>query len=583
MTLVSRRCRTVSRERPGARAWVCAAILLGGGACGPARPPPPSSDAAAPGDAAAGPEPWTAGICDGRAAPGAWCWAYPRPAGARLNRLWGTGPRDVWAVGELGTIVHFDGVRWTRAPSGTRDSLVAIAGVGPGDAWAIGTNRTLLRLSGGVWRAVQLPSLDEDEALADLHVLPNGEAWIVGGMSKKAPASGETIVSRCLIGHLDAGAGAAWRFDEENDCGPLGRVWGTSPSDVWADGGDVVHWNGRYLTRNPKQKRAAIVGRHGHGSGWKLDLSWAGGGSGPLVDARRPNARLPNATDFWAWGPDEVWALTVGSGLAHFDGRRWSRGDDPVTLVAVAARAADDVWAVGLKSTLLHFDGRTWRSSRLPGSGRHSPLAMAVSGTDDVWVLTGGELMRFDGQRWATVLSSPPGSALSSLFVPGPSDAWVTAGSKVLHWNGRVVETIDANFNASRVFGDAHQVWVGWPLHRLEGGKLVTPSETVGPDGKSLNVFVAGASDGQALWLARYEGMSRLESGRLEIATGFPRGQLRAIWSGPAGEVWAVGSHVVHGGAASWTVEELPVDAAAIGGAQGLVWVLGPQGLLFRR
>ena len=164
--------------RPAGLAF--AAALLGG-ACGRPSAPPPRSDAAAP-------APWTAGACD--ADGHGWCVAYPRPTGTKLNRLWGSGPRDVWAVGEVGTILHYDGERWTRFPSGTRDSLVAISGRGPGDAWAIGKNRTLLRLSGGAWKTVEMPKLENEEELADLLVLPNGEAWIVGGMVQRSGAAG---------------------------------------------------------------------------------------------------------------------------------------------------------------------------------------------------------------------------------------------------------------------------------------------------------------------------------------------------------------------------------------------------------
>src|SRR5215470_10513682 len=121
--------------RGSTKALACALLAAG---CGHPSAPPAAGDAAAA-------APWTAGACE----PGGhgWCAAYPRPTGAKLNRLWGTAPDDVWAVGDVGTILHFDGERWTRFPSGTRDSLVAIGGRGVGDAWAIGKYRTLLRLS----------------------------------------------------------------------------------------------------------------------------------------------------------------------------------------------------------------------------------------------------------------------------------------------------------------------------------------------------------------------------------------------------------------------------------------------------
>ncbi len=561
------------RSRPTRRidavAFVAALLVA---ACGrsSAPAPRPAVDATAA-------EAWPAGICSGDG----WCWAHPRPTGAKLNRLWGTGPSDVWAVGEGGTILHFDGTRWSRVPSGTANSLLAIGGRAAGDAWAIGNRRTLLRLSGGAWRPVELPKLEEEEELADLLVLPNGEAWIVGGATKKSRA-GEEIVSRCLIGHTEGGAAAAWRLDEDGDCGPLGRVWGASPDDVWADGGSVVHWNGRYLTVNPKKKPAPIIGRHGYAGGWKLALDWGGGGIGPLVDPRRPKAGPGDVRDFWAWGPDEVWAISKDGSLMHFDGKRWSRGDDPVSLRAVAARAADDVWAIGADESLLHFDGHDWRSSRLSGISNRSLLAIAAPATQgadrELWVLTRTDLLHFDGKRWASIVAGPRWT-FESFVVRGPRDVWVAAGTKVLDWNGQAVETFDVDFDARRIFGDARELWAGWPLHRMgrqQDGH--SGPEAAGTDGKGLH-FAGGAMGGGALWLAGGKRISRLAGGRLDVVKDLPvkdQPRLDAIWVTPSGEIWAGGTHIVHGKGDSWTVDERfgTADITSVGGADGLVWAL---------
>jgi hypothetical protein len=559
-------------------AGIACAVSLCGAACGrSAAPARPAVDAAAP-------EAWTTGICG---AGDGWCWGFPRPTGAKLNRLWGTSAEDVWAVGEGGTIIHFDGARWAQVPSGTTDALVAIGGRGPGDAWAIGSRRTVLRLSGSTWRAAEMPKLDDEPTFADLLVLPNGEAWIVGGATKKSLA-GDEIISHCLIGHTDAGADANWKFDDDGACGPLGRVWGASPDDVWADGGDdVVHWNGRYLTRNPKQKPAAIVGRHGYASGWKLALDWGSGGMGTLVHPS-PKIEDPGAArDFWAWSGDEVWAISKDGALRHFDGKGWSRGDDPVYLRAVAARAADDIWAIAQESAVLHFDGRVWRSSRLPGAATQYPVAIAAptapsQGADEVWVLTARELLRFDGTRWTTVVAKSQWT-LSSFLVRAPNDIWIGAGSKLLHWNGETAETIDVDFNASHVFGDARELWAGWPLHRWDGSKMVIPPETAGKDGKGM-VFSSGALGGGALWLVGEKRISRLAGGRLDTVKDLSA-RLDAIWASAAGEIWAAGTHLVHGRGETWTSEARPggADFTSIGGGDGVVWALSRDGLLVRR
>jgi len=41
-----------------------------------------------------------------------------------LSALWGSGPNDVFAAGEKGTIVHYDGTRWVVARVRLDNNLV---------------------------------------------------------------------------------------------------------------------------------------------------------------------------------------------------------------------------------------------------------------------------------------------------------------------------------------------------------------------------------------------------------------------------------------------------------------------------
>ncbi len=60
------------------------------------------------------------------------------PTRATLRGLWGSRAGDVWAVGERGTILHFDGERWAELPSPTEHTLLRVRGTGPRHALAIG-------------------------------------------------------------------------------------------------------------------------------------------------------------------------------------------------------------------------------------------------------------------------------------------------------------------------------------------------------------------------------------------------------------------------------------------------------------
>jgi hypothetical protein len=63
---------------------------------------------------------------------------------AYYTAVWPSGPRDVWAVGTEGMIVHGDGVSFETQPSPTTEALLSLWGSGPTDIWAGGEGRMLL-------------------------------------------------------------------------------------------------------------------------------------------------------------------------------------------------------------------------------------------------------------------------------------------------------------------------------------------------------------------------------------------------------------------------------------------------------
>ena len=73
-----------------------------------------------------------------------WCWRNPLPPGNNLHATWGSGASDVWEVGDLGTILHWDGSAWTRVSSGTTSTLSGVWVSEASDVWAVGGSGTIL-------------------------------------------------------------------------------------------------------------------------------------------------------------------------------------------------------------------------------------------------------------------------------------------------------------------------------------------------------------------------------------------------------------------------------------------------------
>jgi hypothetical protein len=54
-----------------------------------------------------------------------------------LHGIWGSSPEDVFAVGDDGTILHYDGVSWTQMESGTDEWLTDVGGLSSMEVYAV--------------------------------------------------------------------------------------------------------------------------------------------------------------------------------------------------------------------------------------------------------------------------------------------------------------------------------------------------------------------------------------------------------------------------------------------------------------
>ena len=67
------------------------------------------------------------------------------PTSNALADVWGRDATNQWAVGDLGTILAFNGTTWTAQPSPTQNALNAMWGSSPSEMWIVGNAATILR------------------------------------------------------------------------------------------------------------------------------------------------------------------------------------------------------------------------------------------------------------------------------------------------------------------------------------------------------------------------------------------------------------------------------------------------------
>ena len=276
----------------------------------------------------------------------------PPPANAKLFGDWAIDSSDVFAVGDAGTILYYDGTSWSFRASGTTNTLYSM---GPGVV-VVGAGGTILRYD---------PTTDSwgpqtsgtTNALYGVARTPPGRTFVVVG-------AGGTIL------HYD---GTNWIPQTSGTTAALysvARVPGVAANFAVGAGGTILYYDG--TNWSPQT------------SGTANDLFCVGVISG---------------TDVYAFGG--------GGTILHYDGTTWTARTSGTTnaLRNVAgaftpAGVMTDLWAVGDGGTILHSgDGVTW-SAQASGTTNDLTSAMAVTANDVFAVGDKGTILQYNGTEW---------------------------------------------------------------------------------------------------------------------------------------------------------------------------------------
>ena len=182
----------------------------------------------------------SSGTCGGGGVPGVcaaplctvegWCWANPQPLGTPLFGLAGLAANDLWAVGPAGTILHFDGTRWSLDDAGGDYTLQDVFPASASDVWAVGSPALILHRVAGAWQSIASNASKANAILRSVWGASGTSIWTVG--------SGGTIL------HYDGGS---WSPQPSGTANDLYSVWGSGPADVYAVGamGAALHSDGQ--------------------------------------------------------------------------------------------------------------------------------------------------------------------------------------------------------------------------------------------------------------------------------------------------------------------------------------------------
>lgn len=268
----------------------------------------------------------------------------------RLHDVWGSSATNVFAVGDGGTILHFDGTGWTQMQSGTTMDLYHIEGVAPNLVFAAGFSG-VYRWDGVRWSRADMDGYGASDANS-LFGASDGSIW--------ATRSQRTA----LVSQFIPGQGW-WHhgLPPYNESGrpvycPWTKTVGGEPGNniFVTDGcGSTYHWNGTAWTQHfqyvPQFER--LWGFPGIGAvGIAVGSAWRNTG-GPRDWTRESS--WPVALAFWASSPSDLFAVDGSARIHHFDGSSWSSIDlaPAGALRGIHGATIADIFAVGEGGTIL--------------------------------------------------------------------------------------------------------------------------------------------------------------------------------------------------------------------------------------
>jgi hypothetical protein len=156
-----------------------------------------------------------------------------------INRIWGSSKNDLYAVGGSGTIVHYNGLSWTKIESGTNTTIQDVWGkidsqtgrrsiiCGASAAYSIG--------------GAALLSINEDNTVS-------GVPWVSGRRAYSVWFDRISMIYTCGDGVFRRSLDLQWKEIAGTSVLPAftNRLRGQAENDLFvvSDFGDIMHFNG---------------------------------------------------------------------------------------------------------------------------------------------------------------------------------------------------------------------------------------------------------------------------------------------------------------------------------------------------
>ena len=276
-----------------------------------------------------------------------------------LRGVWGSSESDVFAVGNSGTIVHYDGYTWSGMESGTTNHLGDVWGSGGNDVFAVGESGIILHYDGKTWSKINSGTsrhLDSIWGSSQNDIFVTGRGGTLWGdyINFVRHYNGNTWSEVYRVVAIETYPERLW------------DIWGSSGINVFAVGhySDIVYYNGRTWFKRGTGIVSVFRGIWGSSEN---DVYAVGSeryvGSkichydGNTWSEIYGNKYLSGLFDIWGNSNTDI--FVVGGTILHYNGYIWSvmNRETESVLLGVWGSSGEDVFAVGQYGTILHYDG----------------------------------------------------------------------------------------------------------------------------------------------------------------------------------------------------------------------------------
>jgi len=267
---------------------------------------------------------------------------YAAATAEHLYGLYITSINDVWAVGNKGVIVHYDGASWSLHTDTGNETWYDITCTSASNCWAVGKSGDVAQYNGSTWTESTVSSSDD---INGVYALSASDIWAAGKSGK--------------LWHYD---GISWSLHTDTGNETWNDITCTSTSSCWVvgDGGDVAQYDDEAWiesTISPTENIESI-------SAISASNIWAAGANGNIWNYNGISWSLHTDTGNEDWNgiyfvnANDGWVMGDNGTIDRWQGSTWDSFASPTTndLYDVVMSSATAGWAVGEKGTILMDD-----------------------------------------------------------------------------------------------------------------------------------------------------------------------------------------------------------------------------------